>query len=784
MVQKKRIEFIFELLKDGCEYQEKYNNLYKACEYFDRAKKLIGEIYGADSKICRIVYLFDHIQEEYKGDYRASVLKIADAAEMLEKFEKRDIEDEFTEWIYESKEEMLEEAAIRTLKNFEYLGADFSIEKLFKNILLSRNNEEELINRTFCEPLGLPQRFHYLIGRFGQNTSVSPDALYDIAEIHDNMEKLMNANIDDLDVDGIKDYVNNLLDLITKNKNLYKKFGISDGMSRFLGNREKNIYYDVARGLAGLGEPEYLELFLNKIKEEDIGSTDEKIKIMLAECWLKNENGEKEEAEKILDEIIKIVLHTIMQVYFMKDEKQKIEFLNTLSYITKRFIDICYKVQGTEGAYLAVCQTRNLSYDHSAAQLDTDNHRKLAIRMMELEQEEKRGINNRNEKDFLMKQMQGISGGIQPVETIEICRRLTNRQAVLEFTIMTDIFDKDIYYVFVITAKGIQTVKLGDCQSLDILLDDVLDYIKDYSASRHSSTKIKELRAYYDIFQQVVTVIGEYIPQCINSLFIAAAGKFNRIPFGMLPGFRWYDGFLEDECRISYINGGKELLRDCNIVKNRTALVIGAPDFGGKYLALPSSEREVKAVAEILKTNPITGSQAEAKCLTKPAGIIHISTHSYEDQEGTGQSGLVFAGGEKLSVQKISQMNLSETNLVVLSACGVKEGEGVYSDIGSGIRRAFINAGARHIILNLWKTDDYAAEIFMKYFYDKYIVNGLELKEALREAKYFIRTSSAGVLRNSSYLDKNIDSIVKSMKENEIPYEHPYYWAGFIVVGV
>lgn len=213
-------------------------------------------------------------------------------------------------------------------------------------------------------------------------------------------------------------------------------------------------------------------------------------------------------------------------------------------------------------------------------------------------------------------------------------------------------------------------------------------------------------------------------------------------------------------------------------------MVIGNPDFEGTYPVLPSSEREVKAVADILNVSPITGKEAVADCLKNPAGIIHISTHSYEENEDLGQSGLVFAGGEQLSVQKISQMDLSETNLVVLSVCGVKEAKGVYSEIGLGIRRAFINANARHILINLWKTDDQAAELLMRYFYRQYIQKGIKPEESLRRAKHFLRTSTAGELRNSLYFDKTADSVLISMKEDEIPYAHPYYWAGFIMIGI
>lgn len=783
MEQRDKTEIIFDLLIKGSDYLDNYFNLPKACEYFERARELAEEIYGKNSKICSIINLFDYIHEKSSDDYRAAVLKLADAGELLERFEKQDVTDEFTKWIYTEKESLLENVAMQTFQLFEALGADFSLDNLFHNLLLSKNDEESLINRAFADPLGLPHRFHYMIGRLNNNVSADPQMLYDLAQIQSDFKKINEMDAANASIEEVKNCVQKLISFADKNSRLYEKYGMAGEMSRFLDNAKKDISYNFARGMAILGETDYLDTFLRNIKVDDIDNIDEEIKIMLAKCWLNYNKGEKAEAEKILDDIMGILVHIIGQVLFLKNEKQKLRFLGDLSYITRRFADMCYKIRGAEAAYTAVSQTRNLSYDRSLIQLDTSAHRKKAFRWLELEQMEKEGADVSAEKESLMEYLQKASGELM-VNITKVYQKLTDSQAILEFTVMTDISDTSYYYVFVVTSKDIQAVQLGECEELDVLLDNIVQYITDYSASRYSSMQIKELPAYYQLYQQAVSVIGEVIPRKIHSLYLAAAGNFIQIPFGMLPAFHWYDAFMEDEYSIIYINSGKEILQPVKTKNNSSALVIGNPDFEGTYPVLPFSEREVKAVADILNVSPITGKEAVADCLKNPAGIIHISTHSYEENEDLGQSGLVFAGGEKLSVQKISQMDLSETNLVVLSVCGVKEAKGVYSEIGPGIRRAFINANARHILINLWKTDDQAAELLMRYFYRQYIQKGMKPEESLRRARHFLRTSTAGELRNSLYFDKTADSVLASMKEDEIPYAHPYYWAGFIMIGI
>ena len=100
-------------------------------------------------------------------------------------------------------------------------------------------------------------------------------------------------------------------------------------------------------------------------------------------------------------------------------------------------------------------------------------------------------------------------------------------------------------------------------------------------------------------------------------------------------------------------------------------------------------------------------------------------------------------------------LNLDNTDLVVLSACetglgDLEVGEGVY-----GLQRAFLVAGARTLIMSLFKVPDEATQKLMVRFYEKWLETGLK-RESFIEAKKEIR--------------------------NE--YQHPYYWGAFIMMGL
>lgn len=107
-----------------------------------------------------------------------------------------------------------------------------------------------------------------------------------------------------------------------------------------------------------------------------------------------------------------------------------------------------------------------------------------------------------------------------------------------------------------------------------------------------------------------------------------------------------------------------------------------------------------------------------------------------------------------LVAEKISGLKLRGTELVVLSACDtgvgeVKKGEGVF-----GLKRAFILAGVKTLVMSLWKVPDEETKDLMIEFY-KRIADGKGKSEALREAKLKIK-------------EKN---------------PNPFYWGGFIAIG-
>ena len=181
----------------------------------------------------------------------------------------------------------------------------------------------------------------------------------------------------------------------------------------------------------------------------------------------------------------------------------------------------------------------------------------------------------------------------------------------------------------------------------------------------------------------------------------------------------------------------------------------------GNWNFLYYTAREVETIAKLLKENnhevetfrdyQATEDSFKSLGKTTPSPkIIHIATHGFffpdselnsQIEEKTGQepifkisgdpmirSGLIMAGGNHawktgesikpgmedgiLTAYEISQMDLSNTVLVVLSACetglgDINGNEGVY-----GLQRAFKIAGVKYLIMSLWQVPDKETALF------------------------------------------------------------------------
>jgi CHAT domain-containing protein len=118
-------------------------------------------------------------------------------------------------------------------------------------------------------------------------------------------------------------------------------------------------------------------------------------------------------------------------------------------------------------------------------------------------------------------------------------------------------------------------------------------------------------------------------------------------------------------------------------------------------------------------------------------------------------------------------LELSGTELAVLSACETGLGAEAGGEGLLGLQRAFQVAGARSVVAGLWTVDDRATRSLMVDFYDNLWGKKLSRVEALRQAQLTM-------LREGIKRGLDLAAEQPADQQRRLP---PFYWAAFVLSG-
>lgn len=151
--------------------------------------------------------------------------------------------------------------------------------------------------------------------------------------------------------------------------------------------------------------------------------------------------------------------------------------------------------------------------------------------------------------------------------------------------------------------------------------------------------------------------------------------------------------------------------------------------------------------------------------------VLSHANHPAAKRDGAVNDGILLA-------EEVVNLELRNTELVVLSACetGLGEvagGEGVF-----GLQRAFALSGARSSIASLWKVNDAATLALMTEFYRNHWERGLGRLESLRQAQLSLLQSWDPVEGKF----RGLDLVARKLPRGG-PHLPPFYWAAFQLSG-
>ncbi|WKV10693.1 CHAT domain-containing protein [Marivirga harenae] len=350
------------------------------------------------------------------------------------------------------------------------------------------------------------------------------------------------------------------------------------------------------------------------------------------------------------------------------------------------------------------------------------------------------------------------------------------------------IFDKQLTaknaYAYVILKKGASKPEIVINKSGDLLENRYYAYYNNVI-----NQKMKDDYSYDQYWKSMEEEVGNS-----SRIYISPDGIYNQVNMNTLqqPNGK----YLIQDHDIRYVGHPNDILfeKSESQVGQQKAYLMGDPNFDSQLIAqLPGTRKEIEDISKYLspkmqmqKYLDNEANESNLKMVQSPK-YLHLASHGYflEDQQANDnlfgvqlqyirqnpllRSGLLLSGAGSsqgtgssqsfnqsdngfFSAYEAINLNLNNTEMVVLSACetgkgDVKSGEGVY-----GLQRAFIVAGAQSLVMSLWKVDDTATQKLMSGFYREN-VKGKAIPDAFRSAQLAML--------------------------NE--YKHPYYWGAFIM---
>jgi CHAT domain-containing protein len=281
-----------------------------------------------------------------------------------------------------------------------------------------------------------------------------------------------------------------------------------------------------------------------------------------------------------------------------------------------------------------------------------------------------------------------------------------------------------------------------------------------------------------ELYQLLIEPVSKEL-QNVRSVCIVPDGFLWALPFQALTTKR--GNYLVEQYALYYAPS-LNVLHEMNDRSRQTSTRESLIAFGNPVIGrdeklnqdlcpLTEAETEVAEVAVAVRSKlkkVFVGREADEKsfkALAPGYATIHLATHGVLDNRDPLYSHLLLTKTDgdvendgSLEAREIMNMRLN-ADLAVLSACEtgngrISPGEGVV-----GMSWAFLVAGTHSMVVSQWRVNSASTSQLMKNFYQVLArqPNRGNKSQALREA-------SVRLLRDSRY-------------------HHPFYWAGFILVG-
>jgi CHAT domain-containing protein/Tfp pilus assembly protein PilF len=369
------------------------------------------------------------------------------------------------------------------------------------------------------------------------------------------------------------------------------------------------------------------------------------------------------------------------------------------------------------------------------------------------------------------------------IKTEELAALLPAATSALLEYVVTD----DATYLFVVTKTQGRAAAETNVFTIPIKRTDLAKQIE--SVRRRIAERNLGVRAPAHKLYDLLLKPAQSLLRGKSGLVIVPDDRLWELPFQALLDER--DNYVIERSAVSYAPS-LTVLREMRARSDKrraeaapsTLLALGNPLIGRetverarltmrdeKLYPLPEAETEVRALGRLYgarRSKVYVGAQAREDRLKAEAGqarILHFATHGILNNATPLYSYLALAQGDKnedglLEAWELMQLDL-KADLVVLSACETARGRTGAGEGVIGLTWALFVAGTPATVVSQWEVESASARDLMLGFHRQLQSPG-----------------AAGKLTKAESLRRAALKLMKNPDTN-----HPFYWAGFVLVG-
>lgn len=271
--------------------------------------------------------------------------------------------------------------------------------------------------------------------------------------------------------------------------------------------------------------------------------------------------------------------------------------------------------------------------------------------------------------------------------------------------------------------------------------------------------------------------------QQIDTLIFCLGGGLRTAPLAAL-----HDGkqFLIQQYSLAIIPAFNLLDHRPAVLEGTRVLAMGASQLEGQA-PLPAVPLELSTIVknlwagDALLNQDFTMANLKAYRAKYPYGIIHLATHADFVPGSISNSYIQFWDG-RLSPDRFRDLGLRMpvVQLLVLSACRTALGN-LQAELGfAGLA---VMSGSKAAIASIWSVSDVGTLVLMTEFYRRLQTAPIKT-EALRQAQIALLSHQGNLQNTLALADQSRSSLPAALRaDTKIDFSHPYYWAGFTLIG-